>query len=62
MLLFSFVGLLLLRLDANKLLELLFQEPPRKPRDEPACEARTPYLPLSLPSSYRPLNTERRSP
>jgi len=36
MLLFSFVGLLLLRFEAVKLLELLFQLPPRKPRDEPA--------------------------
>ena len=34
MLLFSFVGSLLLRLDDDKLLELLFQLPPRKPRDE----------------------------
>jgi hypothetical protein len=38
MLLFSFVGLLLLRLEACKLLELLFQLPPRKPRDEPPAE------------------------
>jgi hypothetical protein len=36
MLLFSFVGLLLLRLDEARLLELLFQLPPRKPRYEPA--------------------------
>lgn len=35
MLLFSFVGLLLLRLDDAKLLELLFQLPPRNPRNEP---------------------------
>ena len=42
MLLFSFVGLLLLRLDEAKLLELLFQLPPRNPRDEPARLARTP--------------------
>jgi len=34
-LLFSFVGVLLLRLDAARLLELLFHEPPRSPRDEP---------------------------
>ena len=46
MLLFSFVGLLLLRLEACKLLELLFQLPPRTPRDEPARGARTPsFLP-----------------
>ena len=46
MLLFSFVGLLLLRLDEAKLLELLFQLPPRKPRDELARWARTPvFLP-----------------
>jgi len=30
MLLFSFVGLLLLRLEAAKLLELLLNNPPRK--------------------------------
>ena len=46
MLLFSFVGLLLFRLDEAKLLELLFQLPPRKPRDElrvapgPPCSCR----------------------
>ena len=34
-LLFSFVGSLLLRLDARRLFSLLFQEPPRSPRDEP---------------------------
>ena len=46
MLLFSFVGLLLLRLDEAKLLELLFQLPPRKPRYELARWARTPaFLP-----------------
>jgi hypothetical protein len=36
MLLFSFVGLLLLRLEASKLFELLLNDPPRNPRDEPA--------------------------
>ena len=46
MLLFSFVGLLLLRLEEAKLLELLFQLPPRKPRDELVRWARTPvFLP-----------------
>jgi len=35
-LLFSFVGVLLLRLEDCRLLSLLFQEPPRRPRDEPA--------------------------
>ncbi len=35
-LLFSFVGVLLLRLDAARLFELLFHEPPRSPRDEPS--------------------------
>lgn len=34
MLLFSFVGLSLFRFDACRLLELLFHEPPRTPRDE----------------------------
>jgi arylsulfatase A-like enzyme len=41
MLLFSFVGLSLLRFDADKLLELLFQLPPRTPRKDelipPGC-------------------------
>lgn len=37
MLLFSFAGLLLFRVDDDKLLELLFQLPPRTPRlDEPS--------------------------
>jgi len=44
MLLFSFVGLLLLRLEACKLLELLFQLPPRSPRDEPARWSRKPFF------------------
>ena len=44
MLLFSFVGLLLLRLEAAKLLELLFQLPPRNPRDELARWSRTPVF------------------
>ena len=39
MLLFSFVGLLLLRLD-GELLELLFQLPPRNPRNEPENQSR----------------------
>ncbi len=34
-LLFSFVGPLLLQLDSRRLFSLLFQEPPRSPRDEP---------------------------
>jgi hypothetical protein len=42
MLLFSLVGLLLLRLDDCKLLEVLFQLPPRITRDSPAvCLQRT---------------------
>ena len=32
-LLFSFVGLLLFRLEDCRLFELLFHDPPRKPRD-----------------------------
>ena len=35
MLLFSFDGSLLLRFEEARLLSLLFQEPPRSPRDEP---------------------------
>ena len=35
-LLFSLVGVLLLRLDEARLFELLFHEPPRNPRDEPS--------------------------
>jgi hypothetical protein len=35
MLLFSFVGLLLLRSEEARLFELLLNDPPRKPRDEP---------------------------
>lgn len=43
MLLFSFAGLLLFRVDDDKLLELLFQLPPRIPRaDEPT-------IPIALP-------------
>lgn len=43
MLLFSFAGLLLFRVDDDKLLELLFQLPPRIPRvDEPT-------IPIPLP-------------
>jgi hypothetical protein len=38
-LLFSFVGSLLLRLDARRLFSLLFHEPPRSPRDEPEITA-----------------------
>ena len=34
-LLFSVVGPLLLQLDSRRLFSLLFQEPPRSPRDEP---------------------------
>ena len=53
MLLFSFVGLLLLRLDDDKLLELLFQLPPRITRDSPApCPHR--------PSTHQALNTSQR--
>jgi hypothetical protein len=51
MLLFSFVGLLLLRLEACKLLELLFQLPPRKPRDEPARFSRTPSRSVAFRSA-----------
>ena len=43
-LLFSFVGVLLLRLDEARLFELLFHEPPRSPRDEPSRHvARCPW-------------------
>ena len=44
MLLFSFAGVLLLRYEAVRLLALLFQEPPRKPRDNTAdCFPVTPF-------------------
>ena len=38
-LLFSFDGSLLLRFEEARLLSLLFQEPPRSPRDEPEMTA-----------------------
>jgi hypothetical protein len=43
MLLFSFVGSLLLRFEERKLLSLLFQAPPRSPRDEPDFLCRMPH-------------------
>ena len=55
MLLFSFVGLSLLRFDADKLLELLFQLPPRTPRKDelipPGCPfaSARPTCGLALP-------------
>ena len=54
-LLFSFVGPLLLRLDAHRLFSLLFHEPPRSPRDEPDFftrdAARVFCRPAPLPAS-----------
>jgi hypothetical protein len=55
MLLFSFVGLLLLRLDEAKLLELLYQR-------RHATHATNWRVGPGRPSSYRPAKTERRSP
>ena len=62
MLLFSFVGLLLFRLDADKLLELLFQLPPRTPR---ADDFPAPEYPLDSEVRHSDLrwpSTTRRSP
>jgi hypothetical protein len=54
-LLFSFVGSLLLRLDARRFLSLLLNEPPRSPRDEPDFftrdAARVFCRPAPLPAS-----------
>jgi len=44
MLLFSFVGLLLLRFDACRLLSLLLNDPPRRPRYEPLSLPGHPFL------------------
>lgn len=44
MLLFSFVGVLLLRFEARRLFSVLFQEPPRRPRS----------LFSRLPMAYHP--------
>jgi|GEM_PF-1540561 len=44
-LLFSFVGVLLFRFDERRLFSLLFQEPPRSPREEPAFSCLAPTLP-----------------
>jgi hypothetical protein len=55
MLLFSLVGLLLLlRFDASKLLELLFQLPPRTPRSDELNQPGRPHsvLPTSLGKRY----------
>ena len=60
MLLFSFVGLLLLRLEEARLLELLFHDPPRNPRNEPENQSRPPAS--CRPALTFPANTERRSP
>ena len=54
MLLFSFAGLLLFRVDDDKLLELLFQLPPRIPRaDEPTIP-----IPLPVASGLTPLDAD----
>ena len=54
MLLFSFAGLLLFRVDDDKLLELLFQLPPRIPRaDEPTIP-----IPLPVVSGSTPLDAD----
>ena len=54
MLLFSFAGLLLFRVDDYKLLELLFQLPPRIPRaDEPTIP-----IPLPVVSGSTPLDAD----
>jgi len=54
MLLFSFAGLLSFRIDDDKLLELLFQLPPRIPReDEPTIP-----IPLSTVSGSTPLDAD----
>ena len=58
MLLFSFVGLLLFRFDAAKLLELLFQLPPRKPRKDELIASGYPWL---LPSTSQPAKAEHVS-
>ena len=55
MLSFSFVGLLLFRFDDDKLLELLFQLPPRKPREDKTFAPGPPF-------SCQRLKTARRSP
>jgi hypothetical protein len=51
MLLFSFVGVLLLRFDDCKLLDVLFQLPPRRTRDSAA---------VSFPDAPRPFNHAKR--
>jgi len=59
MLLFSFDGSLLLRFEEARLLSLLFQEPPRSPRDEPGffyAECRTRFLPPSTAARKRQLS------
>ena len=54
MLLFSFAGLLLFRIEDDKLLELLFQSPPRIPRSD------EPTIPIPLPpvSGSTPLDVD----
>ena len=54
MLLFSFAGLLLFRIEDDKLLELLFQLPPRIPRSD------EPTIPIPLPpvSGSTPLDVD----
>lgn len=55
MLLFSFAGLLLFRFDDDKLLELLFQLPPRIPRlDEPSIPIPLPTISGSTPLDVDP--------
>ena len=54
MLLFSFAGLLSFRFDDEKLLELLFQLPPRIPRfDEPLIP-----IPLPIVCGSTPLDVD----
>ena len=54
MLLFSFVGLLLLRFDACRLLSLLLNDPPRKPRYEPLSSPGHPFTTSSPPEHVGP--------
>ena len=54
MLLFSFVGLLLLRFDACRLLSLLLNDPPRKPRYDPLSSPGRPFTASSSPQHVGP--------
>ena len=62
MLLFSFVGLLLLRFDAARLLELLFQLPPRRPRKDELLLPGHPWGFVLRPAALRRPSTTRRRP